>query len=324
MSAATNTEMTIRFRGVRGSLPAPAAENMRYGGNTSCVEVRSGEQLLILDAGSGIRALGEELVRTKAGEPIEATLLLSHTHWDHIQGLPFFSPGYPLQNHIEVFGACGRALHLQRALANQMSPYHFPVGLEQMRGLSLVDELSPEVTELGNFLIRTTPLNHPGGCAGFRIEGAAGKFAYLPDHEPYQKGSAQNGTLIEFLRDLEILILDTQYTTNEYAERVGWGHGCLANSVELAIEAGVRRLFLFHHDPSHNDQQIDQMVESARALASGSSLTINAASENEPISLVQSSFDCPSEIGMSDARPWQYPGSQEGAAFSENPLHQRH
>ncbi len=297
-------KMTIRFRGVRGSIPAPAPEYMRYGGNTSCVEVRYEDQLLILDAGSGIRALGDELLQTTPANPIEATLLLSHSHWDHIQGVPFFAPGYSPKNRITIFGACGRAEQLQRALAGQMTPLHFPVALEQMHGLQPVRELSRESTKLGNLLVRTTQLNHPGGCTGFRIECAAGHIAYLPDHEPYQNNGEQpassaQGALIEFVRGVDLLILDTQYTAKEYANRVGWGHGCLPDSVELAIEAGAHRLLLFHHDPSHNDRQLDEMVEIARPMAFGSPLVIDAASEHEIISLSSSNVNVIPAIGFS-------------------------
>ena len=281
-------KMNIRFRGVRGSIPTPSPENMRYGGNTSCVEIRFGDQLLILDAGSGIRLLGDELLHNAQGNPIEATLLLSHSHWDHIQGLPFFAPGYSSNNRVTIFGANGRGEQLQRALAAQMTPLHFPVGLDQMRGLEPVRELSSDGTRLGDLFARTTPLNHPGGCTGFRIESTAGHVAYLPDHEPYRNNaghadySAQRA-LIEFIRGVDLLILDTQYSAGEYARRIGWGHGCLPDSVELAIESGARRLLLFHHDPSHDDHQIDQMVESARTVAGNSPLVIDAASEHEMI-----------------------------------------
>ena len=286
--------LTVRFRGVRGSLPAPAPENMRYGGNTSCVEIRFGDQVLILDAGSGIRALGDELIRDAREGGVEMTLLLSHSHWDHIQGLPFFAPGYSSKNRITIFGANGHGGQLQRALAAQMTPLHFPVGLEQMRGLEPVRDLSPDSTKLGNLVVRTTPLNHPGGCTGFRIECAAGHLAYLPDHEPYrgdQPGSSAQRALIEFVRGVDLLILDTQYTEKEYANRVGWGHGCLPDSVELAIKAGARRLLLFHHDPSHDDRQLDEMVEIARPMAFGSQLLIDAASEHEIISLASANLD---------------------------------
>jgi phosphoribosyl 1,2-cyclic phosphodiesterase len=300
--------MTIRFRGTRGSIPAPASANTRYGGNTPCVEVRYHDQLLILDAGTGIRLLGDDLNKKGQANPIEATLLLSHGHWDHIQGLPFFSPGYSPKNRVTIFGACGRVDQLQLALVSQMTPLHFPVGLEQMRGLAKVRELSPGATKLGDFLVRTTQLNHPGGCTGFRIESAAGHVAYLPDHEPYRSTGAQDANalqreIVEFVRGVDLLILDTQYSAEEYSCRIGWGHGCLPDSVQLGIDAGVRRLFLFHHDPTRDDQQLDHMVETGRAMAIGSSLLVEAASENEIVSLTSANADPMTEIGMLQVQP---------------------
>jgi phosphoribosyl 1,2-cyclic phosphodiesterase len=292
--------MIVRFWGVRGSLPAPARENMRYGGNTSCVEVRSDGQLLILDGGSGIRSLGDELLRTSDSKRTEGTLFFSHTHWDHIQGLPFFAPGYSAKNHFQIFSAPGSGWRLQRALENQMSPPHFPVGLREMHGLGEIEELSGESVTLGNLHVRTTQLNHPGGCVGFRIETSSASLGYLPDHEPYAEGpneidgaTAAHRRLVEFLRDLDVLILDTQYTAAEYAQRVGWGHGCVSNSVRLGIEANVGRLILFHHDPSHDDEQIDEMVETARRVAAGSSLIVDAASESAALTVGLTSSRAP-------------------------------
>ncbi len=307
-------KMTVRFRGVRGSIPAPSPENMRYGGNTSCVEIRFGDQLLILDAGSGIRLLGDELLLEAQSSPIEATLLLSHSHWDHIQGLPFFAPGYSPKNRITVFGACGRGEQLQRALATQMTPLHFPVGLEQMRGLEAVRELSSGATKFGDLLVRTTPLNHPGGCMGFRIECPAGHVAYLPDHEPYRNNGDQSGNsaqraLIEFVHGVDLLILDTQYTSDEYDRRIGWGHGCLPDSVQLAIDSGARRLLLFHHDPSHDDRQLDHMVEVARATAAGLPLIIDAASEHEVTSFTPSNIGVIPTIGLLSLQSMISPGA---------------
>jgi len=299
-------KMTIRFRGVRGSIPSPEPENVRYGGNTSCLEIRFRDQLLILDAGSGIRSLGDELVESAQGNPIEATLLLSHSHWDHIQGLPFFAPGYSSANRITIFGEFGRSEQLQHALETQMAPAHFPVGLQQMRGLQPVRELSRDATKLGDLLVRTTRLNHPGGCTGFRIESAAGHIAYLPDHEPFRNNGGQIGQvemahreLVEFIRGVDVLILDTQYTADEYNHRIGWGHGCLPDSVDLAIEAGARRLLFFHHDPSHDDPKIDEMVEVARAMTFRSPLTVDAASENEIVSLPSSNIEAATATGFS-------------------------
>ncbi|MEY2608182.1 MAG: hypothetical protein QOH31_6036 [Verrucomicrobiota bacterium] len=294
MTAPDHRDFRVRFHGVRGSLPSPALANMRYGGNTSCVEVRCGDQLLILDAGSGLRLLGEELLRETGSEPIEATLLLSHTHWDHIQGLPFFAPGYSARNRIRILSAHSHGARVQRALANQMSPLHFPVGLEQMRGLTPVAELDRGGATLQNLVLRTLELNHPGGCSGFRIETDGKSLGYLPDHEPYRTiaGSGSQAAalapqeLLEFVRGLDLLILDTQYTAEEYTHRVGWGHGCLPDSVQLALEAGVRRLVLFHHDPAHDDERIDTMVEEARALARGTNLSVDAGIENETLILM--------------------------------------
>jgi phosphoribosyl 1,2-cyclic phosphodiesterase len=305
MTTSAASGFTVRFRGVRGSLPSPAPGNMRYGGNTSCLEVRCGNQLLILDAGSGLRLLGEELFRAAGSNAVEATLLLSHTHWDHIQGLPFFAPGYSARNRIRILSAPGHATRVQRALANQMSPLHFPVGLDQMRGLGRVAELERESTRLENLVVRTIELNHPGGCTGFRIEGEGCSLGYLPDHEPYRTDlpnaaltvKRAHAELVQFVRGLDLLILDTQYTAEEYTHRLGWGHGCLPDSVQLAMEADVRQLVLFHHDPSHDDQRIDQMLEAARTLASGSQLMVHAATEGEILSVAQStcglSTSCP-------------------------------
>lgn len=285
--------LTVRFRGVRGSIPSPARENIRYGGNTSCVEVRCGDQLLILDAGSGIRCLGEDLAKDFGPRPIAADLLISHTHWDHIQGLPFFSPAYSPHNRIRIIAPNGHASVVEQALRNQMSPLHFPVGLEQMLGIVEISELTSHHADLGNFSIQVTSLNHPGGCAGFRLETNGSSVGYLPDHEPYLRNGEEpfsavdlrGKALVEFVRGLDLLILDTQYTDEEYQNRVGWGHGFLSASVALAVEAGVHRLALFHHDPSHSDDQIDRMIETAHMLAGNTALAIHAAAENEIITL---------------------------------------
>lgn len=285
--------LTVQFRGVRGSTPSPAPGTLRYGGNTSCVAVRSGDELLILDAGTGIRGLGDDLTRQFGARPINANLLISHTHWDHIQGLPFFAPAYSPHNRIRVIAPKGCGAKLKCALKNQMDPIHFPVGLDQMRGLTGVEELPSDHTRLGNFSISVISLNHPGGCAGFRIGVNGMAIGYLPDHEPYQSDrsamssgvNSRRKALVEFVRDLDLLILDTQYTKLEYENRIGWGHGSLPESVALAVEGGVRRLALFHHDPSHDDNQIDQMVEGAQIQTGEAHLLVQGARENETITL---------------------------------------
>ena len=287
-STSSSGPLTVRCRGVRGSTPVAQPEMLRYGGNTSCVEVRCGDELLILDAGTGIRSLGDDLLNEFSAGSLKANLLISHTHWDHIQGLPFFAPGYSARNRIRLHVAHGRAAAVERALQNQMSPAHFPVALDKMQGLSRVEELACGQTQLGRFLIQTTDLNHPGGCAGFRIEAAGASMAYLPDHEPYVADGPdgdRQAALIEFVQDVDLLILDSQYTEAEYARHIGWGHGSLPESVAMAVQARARRLMLFHHDPSHDDGEIDLMVATAQELVGGAPLAVQGAIENEIISL---------------------------------------
>lgn len=289
MKSPSRITLSIRFWGVRGSIPAPDAANLRYGGNTSCLEVRSGGELIILDAGSGLRSLGIELERQAQGRPIEGSLLLSHTHWDHIQGLPFFSPGYDARNHIGLFVGPEQADRIVQGLRDQMSPLHFPVRFEDMAGLGAVEEFGAQHNTLGSFSVATFPLNHPGGCTGFRLNAHGKVIAYLPDHEPFGSATpealASQQALIEFTKDVDLLVLDTQYTADEYAARRGWGHGSLPESVDLAIAANARALVLFHHDPLHHDGQIDAMLAMARQRARGAGLTITAAQEGETVEL---------------------------------------
>jgi phosphoribosyl 1,2-cyclic phosphodiesterase len=292
MSNPPTSGLTVHFRGVRGSLPSPGEETARYGGNTSCVEVRAGDEILILDAGSGLRELGRDLVKEFGSRSIKASVLISHTHWDHIQGLPFFAPGFSEGNEIRVLAAPGRKANLELALHRQMEPLNFPVGFSAMRGLSPIEEMSSPSATVGSFIIRATNLNHPGGCAGFRVESNGASLAYLPDHEPFSTvganssaARAKSEALIDFVRGVDFLILDTQYTAAEYPSRVGWGHGRLPDSIVLAVEAGVRQLALFHHDPAHDDDQIDAMVAEGKRLAGSSSLLVIGASENSKHSL---------------------------------------
>lgn len=278
----STNSLSLVFHGVRGSTPSPGNVTARYGGNTSCVEIRTADQILILDAGTGIRGLGEKLVAEFGAKPVKASLLISHTHWDHIQGLPFFAPAYSANNSIHLFAAGGDRQKVDRGLRNQMDAIHFPITLDKLSGLRPVEEFASNDVTLGDFRIRVAALNHPGGCAGFRIEATGGSIAFLPDHEP----TKDDRKLMEFAQGVDLLILDTQYTESEYAGHRGWGHGCLANSVQFAIGAGARELALFHHDPSHDDDQIDRMVERGRQLAGATGLTVSAACENRTVTLI--------------------------------------
>ncbi len=294
------TDLLVRFWGVRGSIPSPGPETVRYGGNTSCVELRLGDEVLILDAGSGIRRLGLSLLREiEAKAALRMTLLISHTHWDHIQGLPFFRPAYLRASRLRILGAPGTRARLRAALVSQMDTTQFPVALESLSGIGLIDEFATEATTIGSFAVRTIGLNHPGGCTGFRITAAGKSIAYLPDHEPY-RGAIESpdagvaaaarraeAELVGFLKGCDLLILDSQYDRTEYPEHIGWGHGSLDESVALALRADVGSLFLFHHDPNHDDAKIDALLEEARCQVAeaGSSLRVEAAREREQIVL---------------------------------------
>ncbi len=289
--------MSLRFWGVRGSIPSPSPETTRYGGNTSCVEVRVGDHILILDCGSGLRAFGASLSAEFKTRGFNATVLISHTHWDHIQGLPFFAPAYAERNHLRIFAPPGGRTRVQKALNTQMDPIHFPFRFADLPGIAGVDELPKGGMEFGELSVQTMNLNHPGGCAGFRFEAAGTSVAYLPDHEPfYSHTLARKGTseqqnaqaeLVKFVRGCDLLILDTQYDEAEYPKRIGWGHGCIADSVATAIAADVGELVCFHHDPAHSDAKINEMISRGRQLAreSGTRLSLRAAREGEQMTL---------------------------------------
>ncbi len=294
---------TIKFWGVRGSIPTPGPTTVYYGGNTTCVEVRADGEILILDAGSGLRLLGQSLVEEFKGQPIELTLLITHTHWDHIHGFPFFIPAYNPRNRIHILGFEGASEGLHSVLASQMESPYFPVTMEEMAGHITIQELTELKFSIGRVEIEAVFANHPGICVGYRINTSKGSIVFLPDNEPYQRlrgqskgdisaaslgyARAQDQKLIEFIRDADVLIIDSQYDDTEYQQHVGWGHGCLDDVVTLALIAGVKKLFLFHHDPNHSDEQIFRMVNWARDLVAmhGDSLPIEAAREGVEIIL---------------------------------------
>jgi phosphoribosyl 1,2-cyclic phosphodiesterase/CheY-like chemotaxis protein len=307
-SAAESESIPARIRlwGVRGSIPVPGKGTVRYGGNTSCVEVRAEGEIIILDAGTGIRLLGLALDKEFGGQSMKLTLLITHTHWDHIQGLPFFSPAYNRKNLIRVLGYEGARAGLGKILAGQMETPFFPVSLRELPSHLAIEELKEMEFEIGKVKVRSKFANHPGICAGYRLFTSSGSVAYFPDSEPYELlkmqfasrdgiseeeardfATAERTKMIEFLQGCDVVILDTQYTDEEYAQHIGWGHSSLSSVVSLALDAEVRQLLLFHHDPNHDDGMIDKMVEEARALVkkSGKTLEVDGAREGAEILL---------------------------------------
>jgi len=296
----------LKLWGVRGSLPVPGPGTVRYGGNTSCVEVRADGEIIVLDAGTGIRGLGLALEKELGPETIKLTLLITHTHWDHIQGLPFFSPAYNPKNLIRILGYEGARAGLGTILAGQMETPFFPVRLRELPSHLAIEELKEMEFHIGKVKVQAKFANHPGICAGYRLFTSAGSIAYMPDTEPYEAlklqlarkdgidvdearnfAGAERDKMVEFLRDCDVAILDAQYTDEEYERHVGWGHSSLSSVVQLALDANVKRALLFHHDPSHDDDMIDQMIEHARSLVSksGKAMVIEGAREGVEILL---------------------------------------
>jgi phosphoribosyl 1,2-cyclic phosphodiesterase/CheY-like chemotaxis protein len=289
----------IRFWGVRGSIPVPGPDTVRYGGNTACVELRGDGEIIILDSGTGIRLLGEALCAEFEGRELNLTLLLTHAHWDHVQGFPFFKPAYDAASHIRLLGFEGTGAGLAEIFSGQMESPYFPIGLGQLPSHLVFEELRSMAFEVGKIQGQALFVNHPGVCAGYRLQTHQGSVAYFPDHEPFHRTCGRPGLtgdalaqamefartederVVRFLHRVDVLILDAQFDTAEYASHAGWGHSAVDDAVEIALQAQAKRLFLFHHDPAHSDVRIDQMVKHARQLVakSGQKLEVDAARE---------------------------------------------
>jgi phosphoribosyl 1,2-cyclic phosphodiesterase len=271
--------MRIKFWGVRGSTPTPHRENMRYGGNTSCVEVQVGESRYIFDCGTGFRALGQHLTKEAAGKAIAAHVFVSHFHWDHIQGFPFFRPLYDEGNQFH-FHCSARTRSLKSVLEEQMSVPYFPVGLPEMRAERKFYEIEEGRISLDEMVVQTMWLNHPQGCMGFRLETKEGVFVYATDNEPGD--SLFDANVRKLATGADVLIYDAQYLPEEYeARRRGWGHSHWREAVNIVMESGAKELVLFHHDPTHNDECIDKVVKEAsnyysqvRAAAEGTEIVL--------------------------------------------------
>ncbi|HLZ27594.1 MAG TPA: MBL fold metallo-hydrolase [Chloroflexota bacterium] len=262
--------MRVRLWGTRGSVAAPGVETARYGGNTSCVEVRHADgTLLILDAGTGIRRLGSSL---DAGVR-RVDVLLSHLHMDHIQGLGFFDPLHDPAIEVHLWGPCSPTQDLWTRLVRYLSPPLFPVYLRDLPWLHVHNVGVGRCFEIGPFTVSAELICHPGPTLGYRIADSGATLAYLPDHEPALglKGSYLSGEWTSgfgLAHGADLLIHDGQYTDAEYADRVGWGHSSIRQAVGFARLAEVSRLVLFHHNPTHTDDDLDRLIDVAAAGSS--------------------------------------------------------
>ncbi len=281
--------MRVRFWGTRGSIAAPGPATTRFGGNTSCVEVRGDDgTLIVLDCGTGARALGLDLLQAQPA-PLRVNLFIGHTHWDHIQGFPFFVPAFLPGTELNIYAPTGFQRGLEEALAGQMEYSYFPVKLRELRSRLHFTELDEGFFRVGEMLVETQDLNHTAPTVAYRITGDGATVAYVTDHEPFwpdgtlaQHPGDQNH--IAFLRGADLVIHDAQYTEDEYRQRVGWGHSTPQYAVDVTLAASARRLALFHHDPGHDDAVIGTMEQAARRRAGGR-LEVFAAGEGVEIEL---------------------------------------
>jgi phosphoribosyl 1,2-cyclic phosphodiesterase len=268
--------------GSRGTIASPGPETVRYGGQTSCISLDLTDgSLVILDAGTGIRSFGASL---GTEHPRRIDLLISHLHTDHIEGLRFFQPFWDASVEFHIWGPPAPLRSLHQRIAPFFAPPFFPVHLRDVPSRPEFHEAGSEPWTIGSAVVSAAMLKHPGPSVGYRIEENGRTLAYLPDHEP-ALGADLRVIEPEWIsglgaaRDADLLFHDGQYTSDEYDERVGWGHSTPEHAVTFAIRAGARRLVLFHHDPMHTDDQLEVMLAEARSLAADSSITVELASE---------------------------------------------
>lgn len=278
-------QFTIRFWGVRGSIPSPGEDTVRYGGNTPCVEMQVNGERLIFDGGTGLRSLGKQL---KGQGPIEAKLFFSHYHWDHVQGFPFFEPAFTPDNHFDIYGAIALdGTTVEQRLGLQMLHPNFPISLQIMASNLSFHDLQPNDSLcFGDIQIQTAPLNHPGGAIGYRVSSRSYSAVYATDTEHYPDRLDDN--LVDLARNADLLIYDATYTDEEYHDpnlsKRGWGHSTWQEAVKVARAAKVKQLVIFHHDPTHSDAFLDRVALAARAAFPGTSL----AQEGMEIALARS------------------------------------
>lgn len=285
-----NNKIVIQFWGVRGTLPVPGKNTVHYGGNTNCLSLSIPEkEFFIFDAGTGIKALSNYLLEQNKF-PISAKIFITHPHWDHINGLPFFVPFYMKGNQFEIFGCNHPGISIENLLSNQMDSVYFPVTIKEFAAKVTFHPLNEETFNIGDVQIQTTLLIHPGRCLGYRVQYQDKLFCYITDNELYLENSPQYNQfdvdrLIRFIQNADVLVMDATYSDEIYPSKVNWGHSCVSRVVDIADRAQVDLLCLFHHDPDQIDRDIDRKLEFAQGLlkARGSKTRCIAPREGDKI-----------------------------------------
>ncbi|HEY4218476.1 MAG TPA: MBL fold metallo-hydrolase [Gemmatimonadaceae bacterium] len=289
----------LKFWGTRGSIPSPGAHTVRYGGNTPCVEVRTEtDGLIILDAGTGIRGLGLALAdeARRTGRGIAGDIFLTHAHWDHIQGIPFFTPMFEPGNQFMIWAPKMDGTDIDEVLHEQMAPAVFPVAFGDVPALIDFCTVAAAERRAGNgFAVRSFAVQHPGGALGYRFEGRSAEgpsFVYISDNElgspdRYGMRPEWRQELVEFVRGAALLVHDATYTADEYERHGGWGHSTFDDAVALALDAGVPRLVLFHHKPERSDDELDVCLAACRSIVErrDATLEVIAAAEGATVSV---------------------------------------
>jgi CheY-like chemotaxis protein/phosphoribosyl 1,2-cyclic phosphodiesterase len=282
-----SNELRLSFWGVRGTLPVPGKRGVRYGGNTSCLSLSSPSgALFIFDAGTGIKELGDELMGR--GEPVRAKIFISHPHWDHINGFPFFAPLYAPSNDLEIFGPAHGDETIAELLTSQMQGAHFPITSREFAGQVAFSDLTEGSYEIDGVNVRTMLLSHPGTCLGYRVELGDRSFCYITDNELFPTSSPHYNKhyvelLTSFIEGCDVLVTDAAYTDEGYLAKVGWGHSSASQVANLAHAANVKNLYLFHHDLEQSDEDVDMKLACVekRLQAFGSSTKCVAAAEGD-------------------------------------------
>lgn len=263
--------MVIQFWGTRGTLPVPGEKSIRYGGNTNCVTLRFAKQFFIFDAGTGIKELSDYLVNEKL-LPLSAKIFISHPHYDHINGIPFFIPFYMEGNEFEIFGTSHGDKSIEKLIDGQMDNIYFPTTIKAFGAKLSFHNIKEETLKLGELEVRTIFLNHPGQCLGFRVQHKDKAFCYitdnelyLPDCKLYQQAAVDQ--LIDFIHGADLVVIDSTYgSIEEYASKKTWGHSCVERVIDVTDKAKVKTVCLFHHDPNQTDDDIDNKLKLANTL----------------------------------------------------------